>query len=218
MTRPKLSLAAARRRTLALGLLGAAAAGGLGGCAPLIVGGAVGGALVAADRRTSGTVVEDQAIELKARGRIKDAIGGRGHVNVTSYNRTVLITGEAPTDADKAAVGEALGRIENVRGVLNELIVTPNVSLAERSNDALLTSKVKASFVDARDIFANAVKVVTEHGVVFLMGLVTEREAHRATEVARSVRGVRKVVRAFEIISEEELARIKATGTADAPK
>ncbi len=194
---------------LVLGALAAAAlAASLSACAPLLVGGAaVGGALIASDRRTPGTVVDDQGIEVKAKARIREAVGDRGHVNVTSYNRTVLVTGETPTDADKAAIEAAVLRIENVRGVLNELVIGPVVPLTEISNDVLITSKVKASFVDARDIFANAYKVVTEHGVVYLMGRVTEREANRAVEVARSVGGVRKVVRAFEIITEAELAQ-----------
>jgi osmotically-inducible protein OsmY len=188
------------------------AAGALSACAPLLVGGAaVGGAMVASDRRTSGTQVDDQTIEMKAGGRVRDAIGDRGHVNVTSYNRTVLLTGEVPTEADKAKVEAAVRPIENVKNVMNELAVHPIVSLGEMSNDALITSKVKASFVDARDIFANAYKVVTEHGVVYLMGRVTEREANRAVELARGVSGVRKVVKAFEIISEDELAHGQAS-------
>lgn len=190
-------------------------AGALSACAPLVFGGAaVGGALIATDRRTTGAVVEDQAIELKARSRIRETAGDRVHVNVTSYNRHVLLTGESPAAADKAAIETVVTGIENVRGVYNELAVTPIVSLAEMSNDALLTTKVKASLVDARDIMANAFKVVTEHGVVYLMGRVTEREANRAVDVARSVSGVRKVVKLFEIISEEELAQLSRTSNA----
>lgn len=189
----------------------------LSACAPLLVGGAaVGTALVATDRRTTGTQLDDETIELKARGRIREAVGDRVHVNVTSYNRTVLLTGEAPTEADKAAIEAVVRPIENVRNVMNEIAVHPIVSLAEMSNDALITSKVKASFVDARDIFANAYKVTTEHGVVYLMGRVTDREANRAVELARGVRGVRKVVKAFEIISEAELAAMR-TVPASAP-
>lgn len=205
-------------RPCTLGLLaGAALAAALAGCAPLLVGGAaVGGALIATDRRTSGAVVEDQAIELKAKARIREAVGDRVHINVTSFNRSVLLTGESPTEADRATVEAAVARIENVRGVLNEVKVAPIVSLAEMSNDALITSKVKASLVDARDVFANAFKVVTEHGVVYLLGRVTEREADRAVEIARGVGGVRKVVKVFEIISEAELAE-KQPRAASAP-
>lgn len=213
MTRLQLSPPARRAALyrLGLGVLAAATlAASLSACAPLLVGGAaVGGALVATDRRTTGTVVDDQGIELKAKARIRETVGDRGHINVTSYNRTVLLTGETPTAEDKAAIEAVVTRVENVRGVLNELVIGPVVPLAEISNDVLITGKVKASFVDARDIFANAFKVVTEHGVVYLMGRVTEREANRAVEVARSVGGVRKVIRAFEIITEAELAAMK---------
>ncbi|HKX93174.1 MAG TPA: BON domain-containing protein [Methylibium sp.] len=194
-------------RLVAAALAGAALVGGLGACAPLIVGAAAGGALVATDRRTSGVVVDDQGFEIKALPRIREVVGERGHVNVTSYNRVLLLTGEVPAEADKAAIEAKLAGMENVKGVLNELVVGPNSTLGDRSNDTLITSKVKASYVDARDLFANAFKVVTERGVVYLMGRVTEREATRAVDIARGVAGVRKVVRAFEVISEEELAR-----------
>jgi osmotically-inducible protein OsmY len=194
------------RRSLALGGL-VALAGGLSGCAPLLVGGAVvGGTLMAADRRTSGAQIEDQAIELKTVNRLRDAIGDRGHVSVTSYNRTVLVTGEVPTEADRIACEQAVSRTENVRAVVNELAVMGNSSLASRSSDTIITSKVKAAFLDGRDIYANHFKVVTERGTVYLLGLVTEREANRATEIARGVGGVLKVVRVFEIVTEADIA------------
>jgi len=177
----------------------------LSGCAPLILGTAVGSAFVATDRRTSGAQVEDQGIELKAAKRIRDAIGDRGHVNVTSYNRQVLLTGEVPTEADKDAAYTA-ARVENVSNVMNELIVSLPSSLSTRSNDVLLAGKVKATFVDARDIFSNAFKVEVQRGEVYLMGLVTEREANRAAELTASISGVKKVVKAFQLISEDELA------------
>jgi osmotically-inducible protein OsmY len=184
-----------------------AAANVLSGCAPLLVGGAVlGGTLMATDRRTSGAQVEDQAIELKSMNRIRDVVGDRAHVSTTSYNRVVLITGEVPSEADKTAVEQAVQRVENVKSTVNELEIMGPSSLTSRSNDAILSSKVKASFVDAKDLFANAFKVTSERGTVYLMGRVTEREANRATEVARSVSGVQKVVRLFEIITEQELA------------
>ncbi|WP_284618464.1 BON domain-containing protein [Aquabacterium humicola] len=186
--------------------LGALVAPLLGGCAGLVVGSAVVGGLVAADRRTSGAQLEDQAIELKAVNRINATLGERGHVNVTSYNRQVLVTGEVPGDADRGAVEQIVGQIENVRSVVNELAVMAPTSFGSRSNDTVLTSKVKASLIDARDLHANAFKVVTERGQVFLLGRVTEREANRATEIARSIGGVQKVVRVFELISEAELA------------
>jgi len=196
------------KKTLRSGVLIAALLGSLAlsGCAPLLVGGAVGGALMASDRRTSGTQVEDQAIELKASNRVRDLLGERGHVNVTSYNRTVLITGEVPSDADRGAVEQAISRVENVRSTVNELAVAGNSSLTARSSDAIITGKVKATLVDAKDVQANAFKVVTERGVVYLMGRVTEREAKRAAELASGVGGVQKVVRVFEILTEQELA------------
>jgi len=190
--------------TLAAGALAAA----LSACAPLVVGGVmVGGALVATDRRTSGAQLEDEGIELRSANRIKDTVGDKAHVNVTSYNRQVLLTGEAPTAQDRERIEAAVKGVDNVRGVVNELAVMPNSSLTQRSNDTLITGKVKASFVDAKDISLNAFKVVTERNTVYLLGIVTTREANRVTDITRGVGGVEKVVRVFEIVSEEELAR-----------
>ena len=194
-------------RTTSTLLLALAAGTTLSACAPLLIGGAIwGGTMVVSDRRTSGTQIDDQAIELKSVRRITDVIADRGHVNVTSYNRLVLITGEVPTEADKTAVEQAVMRIDNVRSIVNELTLTAPSSLSARSNDTLMTSKVKASMVDAKDIQANAFKVVTERSVVYLMGRVSEREANRAADVARGVSGVQKVVKVFEVVSEGELA------------
>jgi osmotically-inducible protein OsmY len=205
-----------RRLTALLAALAAATA--LSACAPLLIGGAVVGGSMMVDRRTSGTQVEDQTIEVKAGKRINDIVGDRGHVNVTSYARLVLITGEVPTEADKAAIEQAVARIENVRSVVNELVVGPPSSIGNRSNDTLITSKVKASFVDAKDVQVNAYKVVTERAVVYLMGRVTEREAARAADIARGVSGVRKVVKVFDIVTEAELADTQpSTAPAAAP-
>ena len=190
----------------------------MSGCALLVGGAIVGSSMVAVDRRTSGTQLEDQSIELKAVKRAGELLGDRGHINVTSYNRLVLITGEVPTEADKAAVEQAVTRIENVRSVVNELVITLPSSIGNRSNDTLITSKVKASLVDAKDVQVNAYKVVTERSVVYLMGRVTEREADRAAYIARGVSGVRKVVKVFDVISEAELAGIApASAPAAAP-
>lgn len=179
----------------------------LSACAPLVLGTAVGGAFMATDRRTSGMQLEDQTIEIKASNRIKDAIGGMGHVNVNAYNRWILLTGEVPTEADKAGAEQAARAVENVANVYNELTVSLNSSLGSRSSDVLLAGKVKATLVDARDIISNAFSVVVERGDVFIMGLVTEREANRAAELAASVKGVNRVVKVMQIISEDELAR-----------
>jgi osmotically-inducible protein OsmY len=183
----------------------------LGGCAALAVGSAVGTALVVTDRRTAGVQLEDQNIELKALTHIRDTVGDRGHVNVTSFNRMVLITGEVPSEADRVAVEQSIARIENVRSTVNDLAVMGSSSLTARSNDTILTSKVKATFLDAKDLQANAVKVVTERGTVYLMGRVTEREATRAVDLARGISGVQKVVRVFEILTEAELAALGGT-------
>jgi osmotically-inducible protein OsmY len=210
---PNTPSASSRRALRRCTLLAAALAASMlmGACAPVIVGGAMlGTALAVTDRRTTGAQLEDEGIELKAINRLREAVGERGHINTTSYNRTVLITGEVPTDADRAAAEQAINRIENVRATVNELAVMGNASLTARSNDAILTSKVKASFIDAKDLQANAFKVVAERGTVFLMGRVTEREAGRATEIARGVSGVGKVVRVFEMLSETELAQLQA--------
>lgn len=181
----------------------------LSGCAPLIVGGAVvGGSLVATDRRTSGAQLEDEGIELRAINRVREVVLDRAHVNVTSYNRQVLLTGEVPSEADKQRVEQAVSRVENVRSIVNELAVMGNSTLTQRSSDALVTGRVKASMVDAKDLYANAFKVLTERGTTYLMGRVTQREADRATELARATPGVQRVVRVLEIISDEELQRL----------
>lgn len=191
-------------------LAGLATATLMSACAPLLLGGAVvGTSMVVTDRRTSGTQLEDQANELKANTRVREAVGERGHVNATSYNRIVLLTGEVAAETDKVAVEQAVAKIEGVRSVVNELAVMGSSSLANRSNDAVLTSKVKASFIDAKDVFANAIKVTTERSTVYLMGRVTEREANRASDIARGVPGVQKVVKVFEMITEAELADLQ---------
>jgi osmotically-inducible protein OsmY len=179
------------------------------GCAPLIVGGAVlGGTLVATDRRTSGAQLEDEGIELRSLNRLREAFLERVHINATSYNRQVLLTGEVPTEADKQRAQDIVSRVENVRSIVNELAVLGNATLTSRSSDALVTGRVKAAFVDAKDLYANAFKVVTERGNTYLLGRVTQREANRATEIARTTPGVQRVVRVLEIISEEDLQRM----------
>ena len=191
-------------------LLATTALTSLTACAPLLVGGAmVSGTLMYTDRRTSGAQVEDQAIELKAINRLTEALGDRAHINITSYNRMVLMSGEALNEADKATAEQVVSRVENLRSVVNEVAVMGASSVTSRSNDTILSGKVKASLVDAKDLMANAFKVVTERGTVYLMGRVTEREAARATDVARSVSGVQRVVRVFELISEAELAELQ---------
>ncbi|MDO9074987.1 MAG: BON domain-containing protein [Rubrivivax sp.] len=191
--------------------------GTLAGCAPLLVGGAVvGGGLIVTDRRTTGIQLEDEGIEARARTRVRE-LATLGNVSITSYNRTVLLTGEVPSATEKAAAEQAVAKVENVRTVVNELGIGPNSSIGSRSTDVFLASKVKATLVDAKDVHANAYKVVVERAEVFLMGRVTEREAARGTELARSVSGVQKVVRVFEILTEQELAALGSRRPAPAP-
>jgi osmotically-inducible protein OsmY len=181
----------------------------LGGCAaPLVMGGAfVGTTMVASDRRSTGIQLEDEAIELRAATRLHEALGDRVHINVTSYNLQVLVTGEVPNERDKALTQQIVSRVENVRSIVNELGVMANSSLSQRASDSLVTGRIKASLVDSKELYANAFKVVTERGVSYMMGRVTQREANAATEMARTTTGVQKLVRLFEIISEDELLR-----------
>ncbi|MBX9818858.1 MAG: BON domain-containing protein [Burkholderiaceae bacterium] len=205
-----------KRLTLVAALAGSLVS--LTACFPLLVGGAVGGALVATDRRTSGSVVEDEGIEQRAASRIRENLGERVHVNVTSYNRQVLLSGEVPTAQDKQLVEQIVSRVDNVRNIVNELGVMGNASLTQRTSDSLVTGRVKAALVDAKDLFANAFKIVTERGTTYVMGRVTEREAKRATEVISSTSGVQRVVRILEIISEDELARLQPAPPPAEPK
>lgn len=217
MQRPPMSIQ--RRGRARLLVVATVAALQLGACAPLVVGGAmVGGTMMYVDRRSTGAQVDDAAIELKASQRVGELLGDRGHVNITSYNRTVLLTGEVPTEADRTAVEQAVQQIDNVRSTVNELAVALPSSISSRSNDSFITTKVKATFVDAKDLQANAIKVVTERGIVYLMGRLTEREATRAADLARTVSGVQKVVRVFEIISDAELANLSSNAESAAPK
>ena len=163
---------------------------------------------VATDRRTTGAVVEDEGIELRAGNRIREALGERGHINITSYNRQVLLSGEVASAQDRTQVEQIVAGVDNVRHIINELAVLGNSTLNQRSSDALVSGRVKASLVDAQDLSANAFKIVTERGTVYVMGRVTPREAKRATEVIAGVSGVQRVVRILEVISEEELARM----------
>ena len=178
--------------------LAAALSTQLTACIPVIIGGAAAGGAMAADRRTSGIYVEDENIELKASKSIEDAVGEEGHVNITSYNRNVLLTGEVPNEAGKKRVETITKEIANVRSVTNELAVMPRTSVSSRGNDAYLTSKVKAKFVADGRFPANVVKVVSENSVVYLMGIVSHAEAQYATEIASNTEGVSKVVKVFE--------------------
>lgn len=186
-----------------IALLGATVLAGtvLGGCAAVGVGAAAGaGASVAVDRRTPGTVIDDQIIEVNAlRSLAADAeLWQQAHLNVTSYNGVVLLSGEAPSEAMRTRSADVVSRISKVRHVHNEVVVAAPSTLLSRSSDAYVTTKVKAALVAEKAIAAHRVKVVTENGTVFLMGLASPQEADTATEVARRVGGVQRVVRLFE--------------------
>lgn len=170
-------------------------------CVPAVVGGAAAGGAVAADRRTTGIYVEDENIEIKASRKMETNLGEESHVNVTSYNRNVLLTGEVP-DAERKAKAESLMKeVEQVRSVTNEIVVSPKTDLSTRANDTYLTSKVKTAFLTENKFQANYVKVVTENSVVYLMGLVTKEEADAAVAIASNTSGVEKVVKVFEYIN-----------------
>jgi osmotically-inducible protein OsmY len=192
---------------------------GLASCAaPLMVGGVLGGAMVASDRRTTGIQLEDEGIEQRAASAMRENFGTKEHINITSYNRQVLITGEVSTDATRAQVEQLVGRVQNVRAVVNELAVGPASSLSDRSSDVVLVAKVKAAMIDTENVFANAYKVVAERGTVYLMGRVTQAEAKRATDVVRGVSGVKRVVRVFEYLTEEELRALQPKRQEDPAK
>jgi osmotically-inducible protein OsmY len=172
----------------------------LQGCFPVVATGAGAGVLMAEDRRTSGTFIEDQGIELKAANRLDEKFKDTVHINITSYNRTILMTGEVPTDAAKQEAEKIVRGVPNIGNVINELAIAGVSSYSSRSNDSYLTSKVKVRFVDQRKFQVNHVKVVTESNVVYLLGMVTRKEAENAVEIARTTGGVQKVVKLFEYL------------------
>jgi osmotically-inducible protein OsmY len=176
----------------------------LSGCVALVAGGAISGTLAASDRRTFGAQTEDQSIQVKSRIRLNNTVGDAGHININSFNRRVLLTGEVPDEAAKATAEREVRAVEGVISVINELEIAGLASYTSRSSDTLITTKVKASLVDTKDISANSYQVVTERGVVYLQGRVTQREGQIGADVARGVSGVTKVVKVFEYITDEE--------------
>lgn len=207
----KLMLSAAVGRSL-LGLaLGAALCASLQGCVPLVVGATAVGSMAAVDRRTIGTQTDDKMIELKGEGRANKIAGDKGRVAVTSYNRMVVLTGEVADEKMKADVEAQIATLVDPKKIENDLDIAPVSSISARSNDLLITSKVKAAIIDTKDLYLSAFKVYTDRGVVYLMGRVTQREAKLGAEVARNAAGnIRKVVKLFEYISEDELLEMKA--------
>ena len=193
---------------MAKAVLCAALLASLAGCFPLVVGGVAMGAAATADRRTLGAQTEDKSITVKAEMRLNKLGGDLAHINIASFNRKVLITGEVPDQSTKAAAEREVRAIEGVQTVYNELEIGAPATYTARSSDAMVTTKVKASLVEMNTISAASFKVVTENGTVFLMGRVTQREGDVATDVTKSVTGVQRVVKLFEYISEEELRAI----------
>jgi osmotically-inducible protein OsmY len=191
--------------SLAKAVLCAALIGSLQGCVPLVVGGAAMGAAATMDRRTLGAQTEDKSITVKAEVLVPKLVGDAGHVNIASYNRKVLLTGEVRDEAMKANIEREVRAIENVVAVINELVIAGPSSYTSRSSDAIITANVKGSLVEMKTISATSFKVVTERGTVYLMGRVTQREGDLAANIAKSVSGVQKVVKIFEYLTEEEL-------------
>jgi len=204
-------------RPLAVISLCCASALSLQGCVEMVVGSAVIGTFAATDRRTFGAQTDDKAIALKGESRLSNIMGKYAHVDVNSFNRRVLLTGEVADENAKAAAEREIRAVDGVVAVTNELVIGPVSNYTARSNDALITTKVKATFVDTQNLSANAFKVVTEAGVVFLMGRVTQREGNQAADVTSSISGVRKVVKVFEYITEEELKTYQTTPSKNPP-
>lgn len=197
------------QKALVICVLGITAIG-LAGCFPVVATGVVTGALSVSDRRTTGAQAEDQAIEIKAFNRFRERFkSSQISLSVVSFNRIALVTGYVPDEATKAEAARLVSSIENVRNSLNEIVVGLPPSIRTYGSDTVLTTRVKASMLEAKDLQAQVIKVYTESSTVFLMGIVTEREANRAADIASRVSGVRRVVRAFETISEADLSRMQ---------
>ena len=208
-----------KKTTLALLVALPLAAMTLQGCFPVVAVGAGTAVVRMEDRRTGGTQIEDEGIELRAGNRISERFGDKAHINVTSYNRAVLLTGEAPDAAARSAIESIVRAVPNVRGITNDIMIAAPTSLGARGNDSFITSKVKARFLDARKFNPVHVKVVTESGIVYLLGMVTDREAADAVEIARTTGGVRKVVKVFESCRPtDELCRPSAAPKGEEPK
>ncbi len=201
------------QRPLAKAILCAALLTSLTGCVEMMVGTAVMGAVATADRRTLGAQTEDKTITVKAELRVPKIAGPEAHVNIASFNRKVLLTGEVADAALKAKVEAEVQAIDGVQSVANELVIAPPASYTSRSSDALITTKVKAGLVDMKTISATSFKVVTERGTVYLMGRVTQREGQLASDIARGMAGVDKVVKIFEYITEDELRAMQPTSS-----
>jgi osmotically-inducible protein OsmY len=196
-----------KRQTLKVISLGASVTA-LSGCLPLVAGGVAGGALVIADRRNAGVQAIDRGIQLEAESLLTKKYGDNIHVNVNVFNRRVLLTGETRTDAIKLNVEADIKNMKNITTVFNEMMAAPISGFSARSNDSFLTTRIKGMFVATDGIPSNSIKVVTEASKVYLMGIVTDAEANRAVEIARSVPGVKQVTKVFDVISEADKKRL----------
>ncbi len=207
----------ALRRPLSRVMLCTMLAVSLQGCFEMVVGTALVGTMAAVDRRTLGAQTDDKTLPIKAARRLSDNLGEGHRINTNAFNRKVLLTGEVKDEAMRREAERLVADLDGVEGVYNELVIDFVAGLGTRSHDTLLTTKIKASLIDAKDLQANAIKVVTERGVVYLMGVVTERESTRAAEIAAGVSGVMKVVKLFDTISEEQLARMTSSPSGGTP-
>ncbi|MEI7612371.1 MAG: BON domain-containing protein [Betaproteobacteria bacterium] len=208
------------KKLIAALLLGATVLPALQGCFPLVAAGVTSGIMAAVDRRSVGTQTEDETIEWKAAAHVREKFGDRVHLNFTSYNRKVLITGEVPTTEAKAEVEQLISAVANVQGAYNEIVVGPISSYSDRSNDSFITTKVKSRSVDNGKFNPLHAKVITEAGIVFVLGMLTQPEADAAIDVARTTSGVRKVVNVLEIITPakaRELDMVQASGKTAPP-
>jgi osmotically-inducible protein OsmY len=205
------------RRALLRGAFIAACLPVLQGCFPLIAVGIGAGAVMIADRRTSGAYLEDESIEWRTKSLFSQHFGTLNHINATSYNRNLLLTGEVESDNVRAEAQRLAATVPNVRSIVNELIVGPASTMSARSNDSLITTNVKTRFVDGSKFSANHVKIVTEAGTVFLLGIVTRNEGDAAADIARASKGVNKVVKVFEYIGEGDAQRIDETNRTNPP-
>lgn len=204
------------RRPLAALVLGGLLASSLQACFPLMIGATAVGTVAATDRRTLGAQADDTSIKLKGEGRAAKITGDQGRVSVTSFNHMVLLTGEVKDDKMKAEVEQQISTVDGVKSIENDLAIAPVSSLSARSNDALITGKVKAAIIDTKDLYVSAFKVHTDRGVVYLLGRVTQREGKMAAEVARNAAsGIKKVVKLFEYISEDDLKDLAAQPAQD---
>ena len=204
-----------KKKLIAALLLGATVLPALQGCFPVVAAGFTGGVLATMDRRSVGTQTEDESIEWKASARVTEKLGDKAHLNFTSFNRKVLITGEVPSQDAKSEAEHLVSGVTNVQGVYNELAVGPASTYSNRSNDSYITTKVKSRSVDSGKFNPVHAKVVTEAGTVFLLGMVTQAEADAAINVARTTSGVRKVVNLFEIITPARAREIDAAPQSD---